>query len=62
MRALNVGDQEDIAMIRLAKVCEKLHDEEGTLFSIISSCDLVIKIKTYRFFHNQLRFTTTLIS
>ena len=29
MRALNVGDQEDIAMIRLAKVCEKLHDEEG---------------------------------
>ena len=57
-----MGDQEDIAMIRLAKVCEKLHDEEGTLFSIISSCDLVIKIKTYRLFHNQLRFTTTLIS
>ena len=29
MRALNVGDQEDIAMIRLARVCETLHDEEG---------------------------------
>ena len=29
MRALNVGDQEDIAMIRLARVCETLKDDEG---------------------------------
>ena len=27
-RAMNVGDQEDIAMIRLARVCEALHDEQ----------------------------------
>eukprot|EP00116_Pleurobrachia_bachei_P004554 sb/3464816/ len=31
LRAMNVGDQEDIAMIRLARVCEALHDEQAAV-------------------------------